>query len=237
MTDRHPAAQLGQQIAVDRLPVVAWSRSPVLAAATRDPLLRRKRRRDQRAFEQTRLETGSDLVNRPSAQQGIDFLEGDVGAAKGSQPGIGGRRRLARIGVQGKARPVRSVRNRIPQHRHGPGQADQRRRGIERAGQVVGDDPDDGHAAADAIRDPLTDRRSGLRRRLRDMVTAWLSSRKRIEEPRRQVSASKTASGANHLECARSRLRSCVRAQTAVHQRQGREGMSRHDVAEARRAS
>ena len=61
---------------------VVVGRPPVLAAALRDPLLRRKGGRDHRAREVAALEARRDLVDGAAAQQRVDLLVGEVGAAQ-----------------------------------------------------------------------------------------------------------------------------------------------------------
>ena len=127
---------------------VVSGRPPVLAAAPRDPLLRREGGRDHRAREVAAREARRDLVDGAAAQQRVDLLVGEVGAAQRCEPARSRDLEVARFAVQREAAARLRRRALVPEHRQRTGHADQRRRGVERAGQVIGDDPDEGHAAA-----------------------------------------------------------------------------------------
>ena len=117
----------------------------MLLSVTGNPLLHGKRRRDQHALEQAALEAGGDLVDGPTAQQGIDLLERDVRTVKSCEPVDAELLGIAGLGVEREAVAGPRIRWRVPQDRQRPDYGDERRGRIERAGQVVGNDPDGGH--------------------------------------------------------------------------------------------
>ena len=138
------STELGREIARHDPPRPGRSGAPELAPAAGDPLLRRKRGRDQRVPEGAARQTRGDLVGGVATQQGIDFLEGELGVAERREPG--NRQRLADTGlaVEGEAAGLRIARGAVPEHRQRAREAGEGRGGIECTSEVIGDDAHDG---------------------------------------------------------------------------------------------
>ena len=137
-----------QEIELDRLPRGRHSRAPVLPAAPRDPLLRRKGGRDHRAREVAALQAGQDLVDGAAAQQRVDLLAGEVRAAqRGQQRRAGSCARAIRCPAPGCRAPAAAAAT-SQVTAMGPATPTSGAAASSAPAQVIGNDANDGHAAA-----------------------------------------------------------------------------------------